>query len=275
MFGKRKLKKLAKQKQLELEATELAKAQANAKTDEQVRLTQNYKALREIATWRNDLRENLTWVILGSLVLFIGILVGGYSIVIPIALVGAFLTNQTVKRFHQPPLQWVLYIKMQPNTATILRWIGIPYRLFAFIDREGLTNTIETNNYGPIYLVRDMVLGPSGIPISITFDWIHFPQYNFLRKKRVYEAFIEYLNKLVIADFELADTMESQSILLAREMTDKRMRTVNNAKIQSPLTVGKLNEDQKKKVLDLLENLDMTEERGVDQDEVEGVVDAA
>lgn len=269
MFEKRKLKKAAKEKARDLKSTQMAKELVDSESQDasDVRRTQNYAALEEMASWKNDVRENIGWIIVGTIILGVGTLVAGWEISVPMGLVLGFVTNIVVKRFHHPQYQWLLYIKMETDSATAISWVGIPYRLFQFVDRRGLTNTIETSTYGPVYLVNDMEVGPSGIPVAIRFSWMHFPEYQFLLKKRVYNTFVEYLNQLVITDFELNETLNIQSILMGREMTESRMQNINTAKTKSPLVVSKMTEEQKKKLYDMLSQMDLLEERGLEDDE--------
>ena len=271
MFEKRRIRKLAKAKAEEMAATKQAQETvSNQDSSSGSRYARNVEALSRIATWKNDIQENLGWVILGSILITISYFLVGIEFIIPLGLIGALVVRTIVMKFHHPAYQWLLLIKMNKGESAYIRWIGVPSKLFAFIDLEGMANTIMTDTYGPVFLIRDIEFGPAGIPVRIKFAWIHFPEFKFLLKKEVYASLIEYLNKLVYADYLLQETMEFSTTSKAKDMTAERMANMSRAKTESPIAIKRMQEETSKKLVTILEDLDLIEKRSGEDDEEVG-----
>ena len=271
MFEKRKINKLAKAKALELAATKQAQEAVSSQSSKDgTRYARNVDALSRLATWKNDIRENLGWVILGSILIIISYFLVGIEFIIPLGLIGALLVRTIVMKFHHPSYQWLLLIKIRKEESAYIRWIGVPSKLFAFIDLQGMANTVMTDTYGPVFLIRDIEFGPAGIPVRIKFAWIHFPEFQFVLKKEVYASLIEYLNKLVYADYLLQETMEFSSTSKAKDMTAERMANVSRAKTESPIAIKRMQEEASKKLVTIMEDLDLIEKRSVEDDSEAG-----
>lgn len=250
MLEKHKIKKAAKQKFLDLQSTQMAnnmQGQVQGQSSE-VR-TANYERLASIMSVKADVMDNLGWIIVGMIILAVEYFIVGPLYMLPTFLFMGLVIRSYTKRFYRVPMQYVLLIKMEPDRQTFVGFFGFPYKVFNYVDVEGVENMIRTPNYGPVYLARDVQFD-GDIPVSIKFSYIHFPEFDFITKKQIYPTMVEYLNRLVLLDTKLREMMDMNISAVAADMTTQRLKRISQGKSED---VFKLNSEREKLLKEISE----------------------
>jgi len=260
MFEKHKMKKEAKQKFRDLQSSQMAnqmqQQQQQQQTEEGEVRTANYARLASIMNLKADIMENIGWIIVGSVILLIEYFIIGILYTLPTFIFMALIIRGYTRRFYRVPLQYVLLTKIEENRQTFVGFFGFPYKIFNYIDTEGVENMVRTPNYGPVYLASDIVF-EGDIPVKIKFSYIHFSQYDFITKKQTYPLMVEYLNRLIIMDIKLREMMDLNTAAMAADITSQRLKRISQGKTEDVL---KLHSEREKLMKEIAEIMNRNEE---------------
>ena len=250
MFEKHKMKKAAKQKFRDLQATQMAnnmQKQYQESTTEVRSL--NYAKLASIMNVKADIMDNIVWIAVGVIILGVEYALIGPLYMLPTFLFMGLVIRSYTKKFYRVPMQYVLLIKIEEDRQTFIGFFGFPYKVFNYVDIVGVENMIRTPNYGPVYLAKDIQFD-GDIPVSITFSYVHFPEFDFLTKKQIYPTMVEYLNRLVLLDTKLREMMDMNVSAMSAAMTAQRLKRISQGKTED---VFKLNAEREKLLKEISE----------------------
>lgn len=268
MFERHRARKAAKLKMRQLAQLQNGGAvmdvQSEAPRDreeETVRLARaaNYEVLRRTMSFRNDLRENILWIILGSIILFVEYLLVGIYYTLPTFVVMSIIVKFYTSRFYRVPMQYVLLMKVPENSQVFIGFFGFPLKIFNSINVVGLENMIRTPNYGPVYLVSDIEFD-GNIPVSMTFSYVHFPEFDFLTKRQTYPVMVEYLNRLIVVDTKLRELMDMNVSAMSAEMTAQRLKRISQGKTEDVFALNRERENLIESIKRLMEDNDVAEQ---------------
>jgi hypothetical protein len=275
MFEKHKMKKEAKRKFRDLQSTQMANQMQQQNEEEgEVRST-NYARLASIMNVKADIMENLGWIIVGCIILLVEYFIIGILYTLPTFIFMALIIRGYTRRFYRVPLQYVLLTKIEENKQTFVGFFGFPYKIFNYVDTEGVENMIRTPNYGPVYLASDIVF-EGDIPVKIKFSYIHFSQYDFITKKQTYPLMVEYLNRLIIMDTKLREMMDLNTAAMAADITSQRLKRISQGKTEDVLKLHTEREKLMKEIAEIMNRNEETEnnlnkENGAIEEEEEDV----
>ena len=194
-------------------------------------------ALKEIASLKYIVRENAGIVFVGILVLLGEILLAGIPYTLATLIVMTGLSYVWLTKFHQPQYIHILLVKIKRSTKgrgspVVMGYLHIPARMFQYVETEGVAPSINDLRYGPgVYMAEDVEYDDYGYPKKIHFTWMQFPELEFMLKKEVYGILKEYTERLVLISDKQSELGKFLSIAAAREMTENRFKTINDAKI--------------------------------------------
>ncbi|MCL5794029.1 MAG: hypothetical protein M1138_04260 [Candidatus Thermoplasmatota archaeon] len=281
MFERHKAKKAAKQKMKQLIALQNGGAVRDVKSqspqdekEETERLARaaNYEALRRTMSFRNDIRENILWIILGAVVLFVEYLLVGIYYTLPTFVVMALIVKMYTSRFYRVPMQYVLLMKVPENSQVFIGFFGFPLKIFNNINVVGLENMIRTPNYGPVYLVSDIEFD-GNVPVSMTFSYVHFPEFDFLTKRQTYPIMVEYLNRLIVVDTKLRELMDMNVSAMSAEMTAQRLKRISQGKTEDVFALNREREKLIESIKRLMEDNNIAEQLVRNNASAEGLAD--
>lgn len=260
MFEKHKMKKAAKQKFMDLQSTQMAnQMQEQSQNAGEVR-TANYARLASFMNLKADIFDNLGWIIVGVIILGVEYAIIGPLYMFPTFIFMGLVIRSYTKKFYRVPMQYVLLVKMDENKQTFVGFFGFPYKVFNYVDTEGVENMIRTPNYGPVYLARDLQFD-GDIPVKITFSYIHFSEFDFVTKKQTYPLMVEYLNRLVVQDTKLREMMDLNTAAMASDMTSQRLKRISQGKSEDVFKLNTEREKLLKEIAEIVNRNNQTEEQ--------------
>lgn len=217
--------------------TRAARQNSQSQQPEDSRGDVDSSALREMSSLKNILKANIGVLFVSVLILVGEIILAGpiYALVTLIIMMGASYLWLT--RFHTPQYIHILLVKIKPSkkgrgSPVVVGYLHIPVHMFRFVETEGVAPSINDLRYGPgVYMAEDVEYDDYGFPKKIHFTWMQFPELEFMLKKEVYSILKEYTERLVLISDKQTELGKFLSIAAAREMTEKRFQTINDAKV--------------------------------------------
>ncbi len=196
----------------------------------------NSSAIREMASLKSILRNNVGFVFIGVLILIAEIFIAGPLYTLGTMLVMVLALYFWLTRLYTPSYIHILLVKMKPSrtgrgSPVVYGYLHIPVSMFGHIETEGVAPSIHDLRYGPgVYMAEDVEYDDFGYPARIRFTWMQFPELEFMLKKEMYSIMKEYLERLVIISDKQTELGKFLSIAAAREMTKERFKTIDKAK---------------------------------------------
>ena len=246
MFGRGN--KLSKKEEKEVESkvrvnlaieerTKAAKEELTQQAEEEdTRGNINSSAIREMASIKYILRNNVGFVFIGVLILIAEIFIAGLLYTLGTMAVMVLALYFWLTRLYTPSYIHILLVKMKPSktgrgSPVVYGYLHIPVSMFLHIETEGVAPSIHDLRYGPgVYMAEDVAYDEFGYPSRIKFTWMQFPELEFMLKKEMYSIMKEYLERLVIISDKQTELGKFLSIAAAREMTKERFKTIDKAK---------------------------------------------
>jgi len=223
--------------------------------------TFNIDVLSELMSLRNDIRENIGWIVLGALLIVLSYFLVGITFTVPTFIVTSLFVYMYTKRFYHVATQSVLLIDLQPNKPVHIEFVNFPYKVFQYIDTIGLTNMVFSPDRGSIFLANQIEYSDRGIPVRIKFAWLHFPEHDFVTKKETYTILVEYVNRLVVINAKLKELMDMNTYTLASEMTEQRLKRINEGKMDTVFQLQQEERELTQKIVRLLHENEVIESR--------------
>ena len=270
MFEKRKIKKeakeIAKQAAITAQAQEIAKnmvpnqANSNNHPEGETRTVDN-SMLSQMFSLKNDIRDNLMWILLGIMLLAVSYEVVGLEFTLTAFVIMGVIVYVYTSKFYHVPLQSVLLLKIPQDQPVQIRFVSFPYRIFQFVNTVGMTNAVFTPDRGTIFLANDIIYGDNGYPTAIKFSWIHFPEYSFIMKKEVYAILVEYVNRLILINSKLNELMDLNTYAIASEITENRIKRIGEGKMANVMKLQAEQQELQKKIAQLVHDNDIIENK--------------
>lgn len=261
MFEKHKAKKAAKRKfeqlQVQSQEAEPEKQDSGGNADSQVRYARYMELSRMMSFW-GDMRQNIGWTVVGAILIAIEYLLVGIDYTLPTLVIMGLIIRTYTRRFYKVPMQYILLINIQENRPTFIGFFGFPYKVFNLVDVEGVENMIRTPNYGPVYLAREIEFEGS-IPVKIKFSYIHFPEFDFVTKRETYPIMVEYLNRLVVLDTKLRETLDLNVAALSADMTQQRLKRISQGKTEDAFSLNRERDNLLKEITELFAQNNLSE----------------
>lgn len=270
MFEKHKMRKEAKEVLIQMQAQQYAKekfdkqqqASAESEKGETVNEFQreaNYEELSRIMSLRNDIRENIFWIMFGTILLIVEYLLIGPTFLLFSVITFGLVVYIFTGKFYHVHTQKLFLIKLESDRQAFMEFLSIPFKIFRHIDTMRLENSVMTQE-GPVYMIDDIEF-EGNIPVSMTFAYSHFPAYKFLLKKETYGLMVEYINKLVLVDFKLRSLLDLNTHAVASEMLREKMLRINQGKAEEAAELQKERQQLMKDIAEMFHDLEVTEKK--------------
>jgi hypothetical protein len=270
MFEKRKAKKMGKEILRNMQAQQYANEQmkqmqtesqsGQGKTLGEFERAANFENLRRIMSLKNDIRENLIWVVMGTFLLIVEYFLVGIAFLLFSVMFFGLLIRIYTSKFYHVHMQRVFLLNLGSDTQTYMDFISIPFKIFRHIDTVGLENSIMTPE-GPVFAIDDIEY-EGDIPVRMRFSYSHFPAYKFLMKKETYSLMVQYINRLVLLDFKLRALMDLNTHAVASEMLREKMKRINEGRLEEAAQLQQERQQLLKDIAEQYHNLEMTEKKG-------------
>jgi hypothetical protein len=270
MFEKRKAKKMGQEILRNMQAQQYAEERmkqmqtesqsGQGKTLGEFERAANVESLQRIMSLKNDIRENLIWVVMGTFLLIVEYFLVGIAFLLFSAVFFGLLIRIYTYKFYHVHMQRVFLLNLSSDTQTYMDFISIPFKIFRHIDTVGLENSIMTPE-GPVYAIDDIEF-EGDIPVRMRFSYSHFPAYKFLMKKEAYSLMVQYINRLVLLDFKLRALMDLNTHAVASEMLREKMKRINEGKLEEAAQLQQERQQLLKDIAEQYHNLEMTEKKG-------------
>lgn len=270
MIGqKRKVKKLAKQYRIEMEARKAASSTPDAdpnpgnepESQENSSLYREakYDEISRLMSLRTDIKDNLAWIILGFLLVMVEYLVVGIAFTLFSVIFFGIVVSVFTSKFYRVNSQPILYISAPPEKTSTIEMLFFPMKIMRHIDTVGLQNMVNSQ-YGPTLLIDDIEF-EGNIPLRMKFSWVHFPEMQFILKKETYSIMVEYVNKQQILNFKLRSLLDLNSNAIANEMVIEKFRRINQARTEDASALHKSRQDLLKEIAESFHDLNVIEKK--------------
>ncbi|PYB68150.1 hypothetical protein DMB44_05365 [Thermoplasma sp. Kam2015] len=213
---------------------------------------------------KRDIIDSLPSIILGAVLFTAAYFLVGLTIAIPTLIFGMLISAILVSRFYHPAYTKVYYDKIDSEHGTINRGTYyIPAKVMQYIQTDGLVNTVRSTDGGVAYAVDDMEFADNGdYPVWMHFQWHHFPEHRFIAKASVYDTIVPFVNLTLQYDETLKETLDFESFVFGKDLTDRRLRIIESAKTdEAGAATAELN-DLKNRLKQMKEMLDSMEKKG-------------
>ena len=187
------------------------------------------EGLREEMSWKHAIRQSFGFIVLGSILFLAEVALVGIAYTLATLVPFVLIIYMYSDRLYHPNYIHILEVKTPNDGAVSFNWFHFPTKVFNKLLLNNPANSIRTTTYGLAYLASEVTMD-GNIPVGIKFAWIHFPEMQFLLKKKVYNVMKDYLNKLLELDFTLQELMDVRANAYGADMTRRRITAIGLGK---------------------------------------------
>jgi hypothetical protein len=129
---------------------------------------------------------------------------------------------------YRPEGYKVLVVGDDGSGGVTWRTFNFPTELWATVSKDGISNAITTR-YGMAYLAESVEFDEDGIPVHITFAWLHLSTLNFSLKHRLFHEIREAYAILQEQNERYRWMVETMGRTKARELAARELDLIAHA----------------------------------------------